>query len=99
MQQSGTGVAGWPFTDRRCYDYSRVRDRMLQATDTKHAPWYVVRSGDKRRARLNCISHLLKTIPFNPVKAVPVKLPKRSDKGKYDDQSGLKGRRFVAEAY
>jgi polyphosphate kinase 2 len=84
---------------RRWYDYSRARDRMLQATDTKHAPWHIVRSDDKRRARLNCISHLLKSIPFKPVKAAPVRLPKRSNKGKYDDQSGLAGRRFVAEAY
>ena len=84
---------------RRWYDYSRARDRMLQATDTKHAPWYIVRSDDKRRARLNCISHLLKAIPYKTVKAAPVKLPKRSNKGKYDDQAGLAARRFVTEAY
>ena len=54
---------------RRWYDYSRARDRMLQATDTKHAPWYIVRSDDKRRARLNCISHILKSIPYKTVKA------------------------------
>ena len=84
---------------RRWYDYSRARDRMLQATDTRHAPWYIVRSDDKRRARLNCIAHLLKSIPFKTVRAAPVKLPKRSNKGRYDDQSGLAARRFVAEAY
>ena len=84
---------------RRWYDYSRARDRMLQATDTKHAPWYIVRSDDKRRARLNCIWHLLKAIPYKTVKAAPVKLPKRSNKGKYDDQAGLGARRFVTEAY
>ena len=50
---------------RRWYDYSRARDMMLKATDSKHAPWYVVRSEDKKRARLNCISHLLKTIPYS----------------------------------
>ena len=84
---------------RRWYDYSRARDRMLQATDTKHAPWYIVRSDDKRRARLNCIWHLLKSIPYKTVKAAPVKLPKRSNKGKYDDQAGLAARRFVTEAF
>ena len=80
-------------------DYSQARDKMLQATDTKHAPWFIVRSDDKRRARLNCISHLLKSIPFKTVRHAPVKLPKRSKKGRYDDQSGLTGRRFVVEAY
>src|SRR5947208_7158452 len=52
---------------RRWYDYSRARDQMLEATDSKHAPWYIVRSDDKRRARLNCISHILKLIPFEKV--------------------------------
>ena len=47
----------------RWYEYSRARDRMLEATDTKHAPWYIVRSDDKRRARLNCIAHLLEPDP------------------------------------
>jgi polyphosphate kinase len=83
----------------RWYDYSRARDSMLEATDTKHAPWHIVRSDDKRRARLNCISHLLKLIPFEDVPRTKVKLPKRSNKGKYDDQASLKGRRFVAEKY
>ena len=46
------------------YEYSRARDRMLEATDTKHAPWHIVRSDDKKRARLNCISHLLSLIPY-----------------------------------
>ncbi len=48
----------------RWYDYSRARDRMLAATDTKVAPWYIVRSDDKKRARLNCISHLLEPDPL-----------------------------------
>ena len=51
------------------YEYSRARDMMLKATDTKHAPWYLVRSDDKKRARLNCISHLLKLIPYKQVAA------------------------------
>jgi polyphosphate kinase 2 (PPK2 family) len=72
---------------------------MLKATDSKHAPWNIVRSDDKRRARLNCISHILKSIPFKDTKRTKIKLPKRSDKGKYDDQATLKGRNFVTERY
>jgi polyphosphate kinase 2 len=84
---------------RRWYDYSRARDMMLAATDSKHAPWRLVRSDDKRRARLNAISHVLASIPYKKVPHAKVKLPKRSTKGKYDDQASLKGRRFVAERY
>jgi polyphosphate kinase 2 len=83
----------------RWYDYSRARDAMLNATDSKHAPWHIVRSDDKRRGRLNCISHILKSIPYKKMKNPKVKLPRRSNKGSYDDQSPLKGRRFVAEVY
>jgi len=84
---------------RRWYDYSKARDMMLEATDSKHAPWHIVRSDDKRRARLNCISHILSSIPFKKVSQTKVKLPKRSDKGKYDDQATLQGKNFVAEQY
>jgi polyphosphate kinase 2 len=80
-------------------DYSRARDMMLKATDSKHAPWHIVRSDDKRRARLNCISHILSLIPYKKVAREKVKLPKRLAKGKYDDQAGLKGRNFVPERY
>ena len=80
----------------RWYDYSRARDAMLKHTDSKHAPWLIVRSDDKRRARLNCIAHILKTIPYKKIRRPPVKLPKRSKKGAYDDQASLKGRHFVA---
>lgn len=59
----------------RWYDYSRARDMMLEATDTKYAPWYIVHSDDKRKARLNCISHLLKLIPHKGVPREKVKLP------------------------
>lgn len=83
----------------RWYDYSRARDAMFAATDTKFAPWYIVRSDDKKRARLNCIAHLLSLIPYEKIKHEKVKLPKRSDKGKYDDQAALEGRRFVPEKY
>lgn len=62
---------------RRWYDYSRARDEMLQATDISYAPWYIVNADDKRRARLNCISHLLSLIPYKEIPRAPVKLPKR----------------------
>ena len=83
----------------RWYDYSRARDMMLDATDTKHAPWRLVRSNDKRKARLNVISHILKTIPYKKVPREKVKLPKRTHKGRYDDQSSLKRMKFVEERY
>jgi polyphosphate kinase len=84
---------------RRWYDYSRARDLMLQATDSAHAPWYIVRSDDKRRARLNCISHILGLIPFKKVERAKVKLPRRAGKRAYDDQAPLQGKHFVAEKY
>jgi polyphosphate kinase 2 len=83
----------------RWYDYSRARDVMLKHTDTKIAPWYIVRSDDKRTARLNVISHLLKKIPYKKLPADKVKLPKRSTKGAYDDDGAIARRRFVAERY
>jgi polyphosphate kinase 2 len=83
----------------RWYAYSRARDRMLEMTDTAHAPWYIVRSDDKRRARLNCISHILALIPYKKVPRPVVKLPKRSNKGRYDDGASLHGRNFVVEKY
>ena len=84
---------------RRWYDYSKARDLMLKATNSKHARWFVVRSEDKRRARLNCISHLLKTIPYKRVTPERVKLPKRSEKGQYNDQASLRRTTFVPERY
>src|ERR1700716_1191119 len=84
---------------RRWYDYSLARDLMLKATNSKHAPWHVIRSDDKRRARLNCIAHLLNTISFKKVSGDRVRLPKRSDKGRYNDQASLRGISFVAERY
>ena len=84
---------------RRWYQYSKARDMMLKATNSRRAPWYIVRSDDKRRARLNCISHILKTIRPGRVSQPKVKLPKRSNKGKYDDTASLRGQRFVAERY
>jgi polyphosphate kinase len=84
---------------RRWYDYSKARDMMLKATHTEHAPWSIVRSDDKRRARLNCISHLLESIPYKRVRKERVKLPARSKKGRYNDQDSIRGMRFVTERY
>ena len=81
------------------YEYSRARDMMLKATDTKHAPWRILRSDDKKRARLNCISHLLELIPYKKVPREKIDLPKREMKHAYDDKTPLKGRRFVPEKY
>jgi polyphosphate kinase len=67
----------------RWYDYSRARDDMFKTTDTAWAPWHVVRSDDKRRARLNLISHLLSSIPYKKVKRDKIKLPKRQKRHGY----------------
>ena len=69
----------------RWYDYSRARDDMFQASDTSWAPWYVVRSDEKKRARLNLISHLLKHIPYEALKHERVKLPDRQKSHCYKD--------------
>ena len=81
------------------FEYSKARDIMLKATDTKWAPWHILHSDDKKRARLNCIHHLLKLIPHEKVAHKGIKLPKRSMKGAYDDQATLKDRKFVPEKY
>jgi polyphosphate kinase 2 len=84
---------------RRWYQFSRARDLMLKATDSKHAPWYIIRSDDKKKARLNCISHLLSLIPYKKAPRPKVELPPRSDKGSYDDHTTLKGKHFIPEKY
>ncbi len=81
------------------YDYSRARDKMFEATDTEWAPWYIVRSEDKKRARLNCIAHFLSLIPYKPVKRKPIELPKRDKSDAYDDEASIAGRRFIAQRY
>ena len=81
------------------FEYSRARDMMLKASDTKHAPWYILRSDDKKRARLNCLAHILSLLPYKKVPREKIKLPKRSMKGAYDDQKTLKGRKFIPEKY
>ena len=69
----------------RWYDYSRARDAMFAASDTPWAPWYVARSDDKKRARLNIIRHLLSQIPYEEVPQEKVKLPKRQKAGDYQE--------------
>jgi polyphosphate kinase len=81
------------------YEYSRARDSMFKATDTKLSPWHIVRSDDKKRARLNTIAHLLKLIPYKKIERPKVKLPNRSKKHAYDDEATLARRKFVPEIY
>ncbi len=83
----------------RWYQYSKARDRMLEATDTDHAPWHIVRSDNKKRARLNCIAHLLTQIPYEELPREKIDLGKRSMKGKYNDRATLDGRKFIPEKY
>ncbi|KQQ13073.1 polyphosphate kinase [Methylobacterium sp. Leaf123] len=81
----------------RWYEFSKARDAMFAATDTDDAPWNVVRSDDKRRARLNCIARLIHLIPFKEQKREAVILPKRSKDKAYDD--ALRKKHFVPERY
>jgi polyphosphate kinase 2 len=84
---------------KRWYEYSRARDLMLKKTDTRFAPWVIVKSDDKRAARLNTISHLLSAIPHKRLPHEKVKLPARSRKFEYDDEKSIARRRFVAARY
>ncbi len=84
---------------KRWYEYSRARDLMLKHTDTDDAPWHIVRTDDKRRGRLNAISHILSRIPYKRIDKAKPKLPARSEKRQYDDQATLKGRHFVEELF
>jgi polyphosphate kinase 2 len=83
----------------RWYDYSVARDQMFAATDTARSPWHILRSDDKKRARLNGISHILSLIPYEKIKRELVKLPRRSTKHKYDDRLDPSERRFIPERY
>ncbi len=84
---------------RRWYDYSLARDDMLTATDNDYAPWYIVPADDKKRARLNCISHFLSLIPYQELPREIVKLGDRDMRGKYDDRLSPKERRFIPQKY
>jgi polyphosphate kinase 2 len=84
---------------RRWYDYSRARDAILMATDRDLAPWHIVRTDDKKRARLNCISHLLSQIDYEDVPLEDVDLGKRDVSNAYDDRAALEGRNWIPEKY
>ena len=72
---------------------------IFEAADTRHAPWRLILFDDKRRARLNVISHILGVIPYKKIARENVKLPKRSEKGRYNDQASLRGMKFVEERH
>lgn len=83
----------------RWYDYSRARDQMLDATDTDFSPWNIVDSNDKKRARLNLITHMLQQIPYEKQPRDAIKLPKRKMKHAYDDVATMTGRRWIPKDY
>jgi polyphosphate kinase 2 len=84
---------------RRWYDYSHARDAMLEATDTPWAPWYLVSSNDKRRARLNVLTHLLDLLPYERPKREKVTMPSVARKRAYEDMAPLENRRWIPEKY
>ena len=84
---------------RRWYTYSRARDKMLAATDTEEVPWFIVPSDDKRRARLNCISHILSRIPYERIEWSAVELPPRDESDAYDDSEFLSRHKTVPEIF
>jgi Polyphosphate kinase 2 (PPK2) len=81
----------------RWYDYSRARELMFKKTDTAFAPWYVVRSDDKRAARLNTLRHVLSTIPYKRLRSPRVELSDRAEKKAYNDRKSIAKRRVVEE--
>ena len=84
---------------RRWYDYSLARDMMLKATDSKHAPWFVVHSDNKKKARLNCITHFLSMIPYGKAPKEKVNLPSRDSRKRYDDKTPMKKKNVIPEIY
>ena len=82
---------------RRWFDYSRARDEMMAATNTRVAPWYVVLADDKRRARLNCVAHLLSLIPYKNLPRKRVRLPKRQKPSGY--RAPARHYKHVPDAY
>ena len=87
------------YSRSKWFEYSRARDAMFEATDTRQAPWYIVHSDDKKRARLNVLSHILSKVPCKKVKREKIKLPKAGKKDAYDDVASLKGRRLVKQVW
>ena len=83
----------------RWYEYSRARDAMFAATDSDEAPWYIVPADDQRRARLNCIAHLLSLIPYEKVDRPRIVLGERELKDRYDDVASLAARRRVPDRF
>ncbi|TKB48374.1 polyphosphate kinase 2 [Ferrimonas sediminicola] len=83
----------------RWYEYSRARDAMLAATHNRHAPWYLVQSDDKKRARLNCIAHFLSQFPYEELPRDAPALGKRNLSGRYDDQGAIADYPFIEERY
>ncbi len=81
----------------RWVEYSKAKDRMMQYTDTRQSPWYVVPSDDKKRARLNCISHIIKKVPYEDMLPDPIELPPRQDHGGYE-RSPFEDQTFVDES-
>ena len=84
---------------RKWYAYSRARDRMLEASDKKFSPWNIVPSDDKKRAHLNCISHILSSLPYEPLGTAVVTLPEPDQSDAYNDHKSLKDRRFLPEIF
>jgi polyphosphate kinase 2 len=82
----------------RWVEYSRAKDEMFRYTDIKQAPWYVVDADDKRRARLNCISHLLSLIPYEDITPEPITLPERQDDIAYV-RPPMSDQTFVPDTY
>jgi len=86
-------------SQRLWYEYSRARDEMFARTNTATSPWHIIPSDDKKRARLNCISHLLSQFPYEKIPFEVPDIPDRKTKHKYDDQAPLVGQNFVPERY
>ncbi|MEO1078784.1 MAG: polyphosphate kinase 2 [Pseudomonadota bacterium] len=79
----------------RWFEYSRARDEMFAATDRRETPWHVVASDDKRRARLNLISHFLANLPYHSEPRSPVQVPQRDLSYAYDDEATMRERRWI----
>ena len=86
-------------SQRLWYEYSRARDAMFERTHTDVAPWHIVPSDNKKRARLNCISHLLSQFKYKEIPFEVPEIPKRKTKHEYDDDASLVGRNFVPQKY
>jgi polyphosphate kinase 2 len=81
------------------YDYSQARDDMLLASDTSHAPWHIIPADDKKRARLNCITHFLSLIPYQDLEMEEIELGERELTNRYDDELNLAERKVVPQVF